>query len=88
MFVHGSILVRQTEDAIAIPVASIRGDDKDAHVLKLVDGILIRQPVSIISRWDDNQMAEVSGLAPGVMIVRAPLAELQPGLVVTVAKMG
>lgn len=87
MFVHGSILVRQTEDAIAIPVASFRGDDKDAHVLKLVDGILIRQPVSIISRWDDNQMAEVSGLAPGDMIVRAPLAELQPGLVVTVAKM-
>ena len=88
MFVHGSILVRQTEDAIAIPVASIRGGDKDAHVFKLVDGILIRQPVSVISRWDDNQMAEVSGLAPGDMIVMAPLAELQPGLVVTVAKGG
>jgi RND family efflux transporter MFP subunit len=88
MFVRGSILVRQTENAIAVPVASIRRDDKDAYVLKLVEGILIRQPVTIISRWDDNQIAEVSGLAPGDLVVRAQLAELQPGLAVTAATVG
>lgn len=88
MFVQGSILVRQAEEALAIPVASLLGDKKDAYVLKLTDGILVRQPVTVISRWNDDQIAEVSGLSAGDLIVRAPLAELQPGLAVTVAKVG
>ncbi|NKN38973.1 efflux RND transporter periplasmic adaptor subunit [Agrobacterium sp. a22-2] len=88
MFVQGSILVRQTEGAITVPVASLLGDKKDAYVLKLTDGVLLRQPVTIISRWDDGQVAEVSGLSAGDLIVRTPHAELRSGVAVTVAEVG
>lgn len=87
MFIHGSVLVRQAEDAIAVPVAALRRDQQEVYVLKLLDGVLVRQPVTIISQWED-EMAEVSGLAPGDMIVRSPLSELRPGLPVIVAQVG
>jgi RND family efflux transporter MFP subunit len=88
MFVHGSILVRQTEDALAVPMASLQQVEKNAYVLKLLDGFLVRQPVTILSRWDDGETAEVLGLAPGDIIVRTPLAELQPGVAIVVAQVG
>jgi RND family efflux transporter MFP subunit len=87
MFIHGSVLVRQAEDAIAVPVAALRRDQQEVYVLKLLDGVLVRQPVTILSQWED-EMAEVSGLAPGDMIVRSPLSELRPGLPVIVAQVG
>jgi RND family efflux transporter MFP subunit len=88
MFVHGSILVRQAKDALAVPIAALQRDEKNEYVLKLLDGLLVRQSVTILSRWDNGETAEVSGLAPGDLIVRTPLAELQPGVAIIVAQVG
>jgi len=87
MFAHGAILVRQAEDGIVVPIASLRRDENEVYVLRILDGLLVRQPVTIVAEWEDG-LAEVSGLAPGDTIVQTPLSELRPGLPVTVAKVG
>ena len=88
MFATGSILVRRDRDAIVVPIASLRKDDEGDYVLKLVAGVLVRQPVTVISRWREDEYAHISGLTPGDTIVTAPLPEFQPDLAVTMTKAG
>ena len=87
-FATGSILVRRDRDAIVVPIASLRKDDEGDYVLKLVAGVLVRQPVTVISRWREDEYAHISGLTPGDTIVTAPLPEFQPDLAVTMTKAG
>ncbi|MBN9055130.1 MAG: efflux RND transporter periplasmic adaptor subunit [Rhizobiales bacterium] len=88
MFATGSILVRRDRDAIIIPITSLRKDDKGDYVLKLEAGVLVRQPVTVMSKWRDDEKAHISGLTPGDTIVTAPLPEFQPNLAVTITKAG
>lgn len=88
MFATGSILVRGDRDAIVVPIASLRKDDEGDYVLKLVAGVLVRQPVTVISKWREDENAHISGLTPGDTIVTAPLPEFQPNLAFTMTKAG
>ncbi|MGK6316733.1 efflux RND transporter periplasmic adaptor subunit [Neorhizobium sp. DT-125] len=88
MFVTGTILVRQAEDAIAVPIASLRQDRDGAYVLKLSDDLLVRQPVTVISRWHDDETAQILGLVRGDVVVTAPLRELHPSLAVRMTEAG
>ncbi|CAN7579445.1 efflux RND transporter periplasmic adaptor subunit [Phyllobacterium sp. LjRoot231] len=89
MFASGSILVRQNQDAIVIPAISIRKDEMGDYVLKLENGHLIRQPVTVASTWNGGDTLEISeGLADGDAIVTVPLHELQPNLAITISKAG
>jgi RND family efflux transporter MFP subunit len=88
MFVTGAILLRQAEDAVAVPVASLRQDRAGDYVLKLAEGVLVRQPVTIISRWNGEETAQISGLRRGDVIVTAPLREFEPNLSVRLTKAG
>ncbi|MDW5316134.1 efflux RND transporter periplasmic adaptor subunit [Rhizobium sp. PL01] len=89
MFATGSILLRQNEDRIVIPAASLRKGETGAYVLKLEKGYLVRQPVTVGSKWDEGESLEISdGLAAGDMIVTVPLPELQPHTPVTISEAG
>ncbi|MDX0371788.1 efflux RND transporter periplasmic adaptor subunit [Sinorhizobium meliloti] len=88
MFVTGAILVRQAEDAIAVPIASLRQDGDGVYVLKLFDDVLVRQPVTIIASWHDDETAQILGLVRGDVIVTAPLRELHPSLAVRMTEAG
>lgn len=88
MFVTGAILVRQAEDAIAVPIASLRQDGDGVYVLKLFDDVLVRQPVTIISSWHDDETVQILGLVRGDVIVTAPLRELHPSLAVRMTEAG
>jgi membrane fusion protein (multidrug efflux system) len=89
MFATGSILLRQNEDRIVIPAASLRKGETGAYVLKLEKGYLVRQPVTVGSKWDEGESLEISdGLAAGDTIVTVPLPELQPHTPVTISEAG
>lgn len=89
MFATGSILVREKDDALVVPVISLRKDSAGDYVLKLHNGHLQRQPVTVRQAWHGGSLIEIAdGLKDGDTIVTAPLPELQPDVAVTLNKAG
>lgn len=89
MFATGSLLVREKDDALVVPAISLRTDDSGDYVLKLQNGHLQRQPVTVGPAWNGGSLIEIAhGLNDGDTIVTAPLPELRPGVAVTVTKAG
>lgn len=86
MFATGTILVRQDDNVIALPETALREDEAGRHVLKLVDGRIVRQTVEIGPRWDGGRLVEIaSGLASGDVVVTAPLKDIAPDMAVIVS---
>jgi multidrug efflux pump subunit AcrA (membrane-fusion protein) len=89
MFATGSILVREKAGALVVPAISLRKDETGDYVLKLQNGHLQRQPVTVGQAWDGGSLVEIAdGLVDGDTIVTAPLPELRPDVAVTVNKAG
>jgi membrane fusion protein (multidrug efflux system) len=89
MFATGSILVREKADALMVPAISVRKDEIGDYVLKLKDGYLQRQPVTVGPAWSGGSLIEIAaGLTDGDTIVIVPLPELQPNVAVTVTGEG
>jgi RND family efflux transporter MFP subunit len=89
MFATGSILVRENSDALLIPAIALRSDKNGDYVLKIENGYLRRQPVTVGSAWDGGALLEISdGLSEGDTIITAPLSELRPDRAVTLSKVG
>ncbi|MFD2238153.1 efflux RND transporter periplasmic adaptor subunit [Aureimonas populi] len=88
MFATGSILVRQSRDALVLPATSLREDEGGAFVLKLEEGRLVRQAVAVRARWDGGARLEVEGVLAGDVVVTAPLPELRPGAAAILARAG
>ncbi|WP_320203493.1 efflux RND transporter periplasmic adaptor subunit [Agrobacterium rosae] len=89
MFATGSILVRENADALVVPLISLRKDETGDYVLKLHNGNLQRQPVTVGQAWSGGSLIEIAnGLVDGDTILTAPLPELKPDVAVTVNKAG
>jgi RND family efflux transporter MFP subunit len=89
MYATGSILVRRKDDVLVVPAISLRKDETGDYVLKLHNGHLQRQPVTVGQAWDGSSLIEIAdGLVDGDTIVTAPLSELQPNVAVTLNKAG
>jgi len=88
MFATGSILVDERQDILILPATSLRKDGEGTFVLKLHDGTLIRQAVTVRSRWNGGADMEVDGISVGDVVVASPLPELQPGVAAVVAQAG
>jgi membrane fusion protein (multidrug efflux system) len=89
MFATGSILVREKAEILVVPAISLRKDETGDYVLKLHNGYLQRQPVTVGQAWNGGALIEIAdGLKDHDTIVTAPLPELQPDISVTVNKAG
>ncbi|EMS97692.1 nolF secretion protein [Agrobacterium tumefaciens str. Cherry 2E-2-2] len=89
MFASGSILLREKNDALVVPAIALRKDETGYHVLKVQDGHLRRQTVTVGARWNGGNLIEIAaGLKDGETILTAPLPELRPDMAVTVDKAG
>ncbi|MCF3641260.1 efflux RND transporter periplasmic adaptor subunit [Rhizobium sp. TRM95111] len=89
MFATGSILVREKADALVVPAISLRKDETGDYVLKLHNGHLQRQSVTVGPAWSSGSMIEIAdGLVEGDTIITAPLSELRPDVAVTIIKAG
>lgn len=87
MFASGRIVIEQAEGAFAVPDAALRKDAEGQHVLKIVDGMLVRQPVEIARQWTSSRLTQLaSGLATGDTYVSGQLDDLTPGMRVTVVE--
>ncbi|MGP4724303.1 efflux RND transporter periplasmic adaptor subunit [Agrobacterium deltaense] len=87
MFASGSILLREKNDALVVPAIALRKDETGYHVLKVQDGHLRRQTVTVGARWSGGSLIEIAaGLKDGETILTAPLPELRPDMAVTVDK--
>ena len=89
MFASGSILLREKNDALVVPAIALRKDETGYHVLKVQDGHLRRQTVTVGARWNGGNLIEIAaGLQDGETILTVPLPELRPDMAVTVDKAG
>ena len=89
MFASGSILLREKNDALVVPAIALRKDEAGYHVLKVLDGHLRRQTVTVGARWNGGNLIEIAaGLKDGETILTAPLPQLRPDMAVTVDKAG
>ncbi|MFJ1309582.1 efflux RND transporter periplasmic adaptor subunit [Agrobacterium sp. P15N1-A] len=89
MFASGSILLREKNDALVVPAIALRKDETGYHVLKVQDGHLRRQMVTVGARWNGGNLIEIAaGLKDGETILTAPLPQLRPDMAVTVDKAG
>ena len=86
MFATGSILVRASRDILVLPSTALRKDEAGAFVLKLDDGKLVRQSVTVRSRWNGGSHLEVTGVRRGDVIVTSPLPDFRPGVSAVVAQ--
>ncbi len=85
MFATGTIELATKAGAIAFPPTAIRRDDAGAYVLKILDGELVRQPVTVGDSWNEGALVEVTdGIAVGDRVVVAPLPNLEAGAPVTI----
>ncbi len=84
MFTTGILKVDDQKDVIALPVASIRHDAEGSFVLKVVEGVLRRQPVDLGTSWTDRNLVQVSGIEEGDVVVTAPLPDLVSGAAVRI----
>lgn len=76
MFATGQIIVAEKADAQAVAAAAVREDAEGNFVLKLVDGVLVRQKIDVVQAWDRGRLVEITGLDEGDVVVSAPLDDL------------
>ena len=67
--VEVTIVVSELPDALYVPTAAIRREDRRAGVWRVRDGRLVFQPVQLGIATQDGRSEVVSGLAPGDEIV-------------------
>jgi membrane fusion protein, multidrug efflux system len=84
MFTTGILRIDGQEDVIALPSSAIRHDSGNPFVLKVDNGYLRRQDVTLGTAWSDQDLIETGGLAPGDIVVSAPLPQIVDGTPVTV----
>jgi membrane fusion protein (multidrug efflux system) len=89
MFATGSITLRESKDALVLPATSLRQDKQGDFVLKLEDGRLKRQHVTVRASWNNGSAIELSdGVKNGDTIVIAPLTDLRPEMPATLSEAG
>lgn len=86
MFATGQIVVAEKENALAISASALREDAEGHYVLKLVDNVLVRQPIELQREWNRGSQIEVTGLSEGDVIVSAPLSDLAADDAVTLVE--
>jgi membrane fusion protein, multidrug efflux system len=79
-FVTGEIAVGTPEPQIAVPVTAIRNEAGGSYALKLDNGVVQKQPLTISSHTGGAELVPVlTGLAPGDKVISAPSVSIEPG---------
>ena len=80
MFAKGQITTAKTAARPLLPIAALRKDGNQDVVYRVENGTIAAQPVKLGLRNDDEALVEVvDGLAPGSIVLAAPLDGVKPG---------
>lgn len=84
-FVTGSVDLRVTEDALAVPRDALRQGPSGPEVLLVRDGRTVAQPVVTGPVWAAGALVQITeGLSPGDLVVAMALRGLDAGQPVTI----
>lgn len=86
MFASGTITVREKPGVIVVPETAVRRDESGKpYVLAIVEGKVQRRDVVEAAKWSNGRLSEIeSGLQPGDVVLKAPIAGLVAGTKVSV----
>ncbi|MFO7304035.1 MAG: efflux RND transporter periplasmic adaptor subunit [Gammaproteobacteria bacterium] len=80
MFAQGTLELASSAPVLAIPQRALRYGGNEPFVYTLEDGKIIRRPVQIGARAEDEGYAEiVSGLVAGERVIVADIGDRKPG---------
>jgi membrane fusion protein, multidrug efflux system len=80
MFAKGQITTTKNAARPLLPIAALRKDGAKDIVYRVDKGTISAQPVTLGLRSEDDGMVEVlDGLAPGAIVLAAPLDGVKPG---------
>ena len=80
MFAKGQITTAKTAARPLLPIAALRKDGNKDIVYRVDNGSITAQPVKLGLRNEDDALVEVlDGLAPGTVVLAAPLDGVKPG---------
>jgi membrane fusion protein (multidrug efflux system) len=80
MFAKGQITTAKNAARPLLPLAALRKDGAKDVVYRIENGVVAAQPVTLGLRSEDDGLVEVlDGLAPGAMVLAAPLDGVKPG---------
>jgi membrane fusion protein (multidrug efflux system) len=80
MFAKGSITTEKSASAPVVPLAALRSDKGQQVVYKIEANKVVRQPVTVGMRNEDEGIAQVTaGLAEGASVIVAKLDDVKPG---------
>jgi membrane fusion protein (multidrug efflux system) len=80
MFAKGQITTVKTASRPLLPIAALRKNGTQDIVYRIDNGNVTAQPVKLGLRNDDDALVEVlDGLAPGAVVLAAPLDGVKPG---------
>jgi membrane fusion protein (multidrug efflux system) len=80
MFAKGQITTTKNAARPLLPLAALRKDGAKDVVYRVDNGTVALQPVTLGLRSEDDGMVEVlDGLAPGAIVLAAPLDGVKPG---------
>ncbi|MBC7656397.1 MAG: efflux RND transporter periplasmic adaptor subunit, partial [Frankiaceae bacterium] len=80
MFAKGQITTEKTAPRPLLPIAALRKDGAQDVVFRVENGSIKAQPVKLGLRNEDEALVEVlDGLAPGAVVLAAPLDGVKPG---------
>jgi membrane fusion protein (multidrug efflux system) len=80
MFAKGQITTAKNAARPLLPLAALRKDGGKDVVYRVDNGVISAQPVTLGLRSEDDGVVEVlDGLAPGAMVLAAPLDGVKPG---------
>jgi membrane fusion protein (multidrug efflux system) len=80
MFAKGQITTEKNAPRPLLPIAALRKDGTQDVVYRVENGSIKLQPVKLGLRNEDDALVEVlDGLAPGAVVLAAPLDGVKPG---------
>jgi RND family efflux transporter MFP subunit len=86
MFARVLLTIAPRDEAAALPLAALRGEEGQQHVWVIANGKLAQRSVTIGARDDRAQLVEiVSGLAPEEWVLASKFDNLKDGLAARVA---
>jgi multidrug efflux pump subunit AcrA (membrane-fusion protein) len=86
LFASGTIVTRESRQALAVPSAAVRGEAAQTFILVVRDGRLERRELKTGVRDEARDLIEaVSGVAEGDTAVTGPIEGLTPGQAVQIA---
>lgn len=86
-FAKGGVVLQEVHDAVRLPLAAVQDSEgKTPWVMKVQNGHLQKQPVSIALRADTERAFAVRGLNAGDTLLAAALLGMKPGDAVQLPK--